>query len=148
MRRDPHAPPGPTDGADLYIETLPSPIVRAAGIAAMVTGITMLFACVRFFMSGAEGRSVLVAEGLLVVMAAVEFAVAWGVTGGRTALVFVGFAAAPVVGLLALFVLFTGAFVGSFGASLAMLDIVLLALALSKVRRMAVARSQMRRLEA
>jgi hypothetical protein len=141
----PIAPGLPTDETDLYIETLPNAAVRVAGIAAVLTGVVMLFCCMRFLLSGAEGFVVLGLEATFVLVALAEFAVGWGVTGGRTPFVILGFVAAPLVGILSLFVLVTGALIGMFGGSLALLDLVLLGLAFSKVRRMAIARAEMKR---
>jgi hypothetical protein len=144
----PIAPGLPTDGTDLYIETLPNAMVRMAGVAAVLTGVAMLFCCMRFVLSGAEGFLVLGLEATFVVVAIAEFAVGWGVTGGRTTLAILGFVVAPIVGILSLFVLVTGAFIGMFAGSLALLDLVLLGLAFSKVRRMGIARREMKRLDA
>jgi len=144
----PIAPGLPTDGTDLYIETLPNAAVRMAGVAAVLTGVAMLFCCMRFILSGAEGFIVLGLEATFVLVAIAEFAIGWGVTGGRTPFVVLGFVVAPMVGLLSLFVLVTGALIGMFGGSLALLDLVLLGLCFSKVRRMGIARAEMKRLDA
>jgi hypothetical protein len=144
----PIAPGLPTDSTDLYIETLPSPMVKTAGIAAILTGVAMLFCCVRFLLSGADGWLPLVIDAIFASVALIEFAVGWGVTGGRTLFVIVGFVAAPIVGILSLFVLVTGAFIGMFGGALALVDIIFLALAFPKVRRMGIARAEMKRRDA
>ena len=101
----------------------------------------------RFVLSGAQGPLVWGFEAFLVACALVELAVAWGVTGGRLGWLVVGLAIAPVVGAASLFVLVTGAFVGMFGMSLALVSLTLLAIAMPKVRRMGRARAEMRRLE-
>jgi hypothetical protein len=152
MNFNPYAAPGaasdaiPGDTTDVYIETLPSPVVRAAGGAALLTGIAMLFCCVRFVVAGASGPVALVIEGTLVFLALLEFGVGWGVTGARSGWIYAGFAAVPFVGIASLFVLATGAFAGMAGMSLAIVDLVLLCLGFSKVRRMGRARVQMKRM--
>jgi hypothetical protein len=108
-------------------------------------GVTLLFSCMRFVLS-VEGRAASILELMLVVVALLEFGTAWGVTGGRTAWLYIGLLAAPMAGLLSLFVLVTGAFVGMFGMSLALANLVLLSLSFAKVRRMAIARSQLAKL--
>jgi hypothetical protein len=118
----PRAPVGaqiiPGDATDVYIETLPSPMVRAAGAVAVLTGIAMFFSVLRFVLSGVEGPGAVIVEGVLVGLGVVEIAVAWGITGARGAWMF--------------------------GMSLAVLQGVLLGVGFPKIRRMAQARAQMR----
>jgi hypothetical protein len=146
----PGAPVGPDaiqgDSTDVYIETLPSPSVRAAGGAALLTGIAMLFMVTRFLLADASGPAALVVMGVLALLAVVEFGVAWGVTGARSGWIYAGFVAAPFVGLMSLLVLATGSFAGMAGMSLALVDLVLLSLSFGKVRRMGRARAQMKRM--
>lgn len=142
------APGLPTDSTDLYIETLPSTIVRGAGICAAVTAIIMLFSLMRFLIGGAEGTFLVSIEGVLVLCALAEFGIAWGVTGGRVGWVIVGFGFTPLVLIVSALVLVTGSLVGMFGMSLAIVNVVLLALGYTKVRRMGQARAAMRAMAA
>src|SRR5262249_3660697 len=115
---DPYAPPGgyappapplaTGDTSELFLQTLPPPAMRAAGLCAVVTGILMLFMCFRFVLAGVYGPLVPLMEITLVVSGLLEFAVAWGVTGGRLATWILGLALTPVVALLSLVTLLTG----------------------------------------
>jgi len=152
---NPYAPPGAdgpgaagsavADTGDLFVQTLPPPALRAAGLCAVVTGILMLFMCFRFVLAGVVGPIVTVMQITLVVSGVLEFMVAWGVTGGRMTTWILGLALTPVVALLSLVTLLTGSIAGIFGGMLALVNVALLAASFGAVRRIGAARAALRR---
>lgn len=152
---NPYAPPGGGGGGDaahdagdtgdLFVRTLPSPALRAAGMCAVVTGILLLFMCFRFLLAGVTGTFVALTEVAMVAGGILELLVAWGVTGGRIGTWFLGIALTPVVGLLSLVTLLTGSFAGGFGGMMCIANVALLAVSFGDVRRIGAARAALKR---
>ena len=151
---NPYAPPthGPhdiyadADSTDVYIDTLPTQAVRATGLSAILTGVVVLFMCMRLVLAIVPSPVFALLEGTLALVGVAHFGIAWGVTGGKTWLLVVGLVFAPVVGVASLFVLLTGSIAGAMGMVLAVLNFVLLATNVGAVRKIAVANAAMKRL--
>lgn len=151
---NPYAPPvhgardiyANADSTDVYIDTLPTQALRVAGVSAILTGIVVLFMCLRLALAVIPTPVFAMLEGLLALIGAAHFAIAWGVTGGKTWLLVAGMVFSPFVGLASLFVLLTGSLAGAMGMVLAVLNFVLLATNIGAVRKIAVANAAMKRL--
>lgn len=133
------------DTSELFVQTLPSPALRAAGLCAVVTGLLLFFMCFRFVIVGVRGTVVTAAESAMIVGGILEIAVAWGVTGGRVATWFLALALAPLVGIVSLVTLLTGSIAGLFGIAMCVGNVVLLGVSFADVRRVGAARAALRR---
>lgn len=151
---NPYAPPthgardiyAGADSTDVYIDTLPTQALRATGLSAILTGIVVLFMCMRLVLAIVPSPGFAFLEGMLALVGAAHFGIAWGVTGGKTWLVVVGLFFSPLVGVASLFVLLTGSIAGAMGMVLAVLNFVLLATNVGAVRKIAVANAATKRL--
>jgi hypothetical protein len=158
----PVQPPPPKDSADLFVETLPSPTLRAAMVSAFATGMLLVLMGFRLVIN-VSGLVPAVIEGVMFLGAAAHFGVAWGLGNGRMAAAIGAFLLAPLVLLASGFTFFTGltatAVTGnavsllSFlpaaaGGTLTVLECVLVAVSFGAIRRIARAKDELRRMAA
>jgi CHASE2 domain-containing sensor protein len=137
LTRDPHAG---KDSADLFIETLPSPVLRAAGVAWLVTGILNLFLAFRMILSLVATPVALLLEASHVAVGLVAFAVGAGLMRGRRVASLAGLALTPFTLGLSAFALVTGSLAGLFGVVLTFVSIALTLATLKEVGRIGEAR--------
>ena len=141
-----YAPPPPADSADLFVMTLPPPVLKAAGIASLVTGMTLCFMAFRLFVF-TTGTTSAIIQALMILSGISYFAVAKGITGGKLALAIVGFVMSPVVLVASIFTLFTGSIAGAFGVCMVTVVCVLIGVSIPAIRRIAIAKDQMKKLD-
>jgi len=136
---------GDADATDIFVDTLPTPHVRGAGIAAIITGVGMLFVVLQLVM-GARGLVALALEVLLAAVAIGHFGVAWGVAGGRAWAAIGGMLLSVFGGLLlAGTFLMSGALSCLMAGSGALITLLFLAMNLGAIRKMGRARAAMDR---
>lgn len=137
---------GPNDGGesvDLFIETLPTAKVRAAGVAAMIAGAGMTLTALQVLML-ARNPAILLLYGVpTVCLALAYFTVSWGIVGSRMWVVALAFVAIPIACVVSLVVLFTVSLVGLIDGILAIVLLALISSAVRDVRRMASARARL-----
>jgi hypothetical protein len=144
---DPYAPPrapslavGPTDDVDLFLETLPPPLLKAAFGALVIMGLVVLLLAVRLMIALVATPMAIALEAGHVVLGLLCFAVGWGIKSGHMPLLFVGFVVCPLVGVASIVALLTGSVGGLFGGALALTTVVLLAFNFQAVARIGRAR--------
>jgi hypothetical protein len=115
-------------------------------MAAILTGIVMLFMCLRTILD-MRGRGALVVEASLFVIGTTYFGAAWGAATGRVWVVVMGMLVSPFAGIASLVVLLTGAFAGVMGGAAALITLILLLMNFGAVQKMARARVAMERAE-
>ena len=137
------------DSADLFVEMQPTQQVRALGVSAILTGIAFLFVTLQFAMFAMSRRpAVLVIEVLVASIGVGYLLVAWGVPRARLGAAIFGLVLSFVAGATTLVVFFwSGAFSSFFAGIGALVTLILLAIGMGDVRRMARARAAMRQLE-
>lgn len=136
---------GDADTADIFVDTLPTPHVRGAGIAAIITGVATLFVVLQLVM-GARGVVAVVLEIVLAVTGSAQFGVAWGVASGRAWTAIGGMLLELVGGLLlAITFLVSGALSCLMAGTGALITLILLAMNLGAIRKMGRARAAMDR---
>ncbi len=147
---DPYAPPSAEErvalpeGPDLYLETLPPPLLKAAvGVLGLMGAMMLLFA-LRLWLALRATPMATVLELVHLVSGVLSWVVAWGIYGGRAWLVWVGLLLSPIVGVASLFALLTGSIGGLLTGGLALANLVLLLLNVSHVQRIGRARAAMR----
>jgi len=146
---DPYAPPKAEaagepeigkDSADLFIDTLPSPALRATGVVWLVLGLLSLFLGLRMLLSLRESSVAAALEAGQVALGISAFAVGSALMRGRPFAALVGFALSPFAFGLSLFALVTGSLAGLFGLGIALLAVVLTAVTLKEVAKVGRAR--------
>jgi hypothetical protein len=150
----------PKDSADLFLETLPTPALRAATMAAIATAMVLVLMAFRLLVN-VSGLVPTVVESLMLAAAAGHFAIAWGLGNGRIAAAIGTFVMVPFVLLASAFTFLTGltatALTGeavsllSFipaaaGGTLAVLETVLVAVSMGAIGRIARAKAELKRL--
>ena len=150
---DPYAPPraapaapaalAASDDVDLYLETLPPPLLKAAFGALVIMGLVVLLLAVRLMIALVATPVAMALEAGHVVLGLSCFAVAWGIKNGYVPLLFVGFVVSPLVGIASIVALLTGSVGGLFGGALALTTLALLALNFGAVARIGRARRAM-----
>jgi hypothetical protein len=156
VERNPYAAPStesgdarPTgDDVDLYMATLPSDRVRAAGISSLVAGVSTLLMAVQTAMVHARSTTGMALAGILVALAFAFFGTARGIANGKLVWLIVGIATGLATGLCSLVVLLAVSFVGMVGGLVVFVTITLLALSFGEVQKMSRARRQLRASEA
>ncbi|WP_394846158.1 hypothetical protein LZC95_01685 [Pendulispora brunnea] len=135
------APGGEGDSADLFVQTLPPPLLKLAGLASLLAGLVDLFLVMQFFVamsawSARPGPVLSAILGLLFVMGILYLTVAWGIVKGKIPFVIVGLFAA-FFSLLAsgASLLFVISLAGLGAIGLSMVNVVLLLLNMSNVQR-------------
>jgi hypothetical protein len=144
--RKPNEPSyGNADTTDLFVDTLATPQVRAAGMAAIVTGVATLFVCFQLVIN-TRGPVAMLLEALTAAIGVAHFGIAWGVTRGRAWMAICGMLLAVFSGLLlgATF-LMTGGFSCLIAGTGALVTLVFLAVNLGTIRKMGRARAAMDR---
>ncbi len=136
------------DSVDLFVETLPPPVLRAAIGVLIGIGFTMLVLFVRMTIVVAWNPTGVVLAASHMVMALVAFIVAWGVREGRIWLAVVGFALSPLVGVASLFALYTRSIAGLVGGTLALANVGLLVASLAAVETIGRAKAELARVAA
>jgi hypothetical protein len=136
---------GDADTVDIFVDMLPTPHVRAAGVAAILTGVAMLFVCLQLVM-GARGAIALLLEVLVCAVGVGHFVVAWGIASGRGWTAIAGMLQSIFAGLLLMvtFVL-SGALSCLMAGAAALVTLILLAINLGAIRKMGRARAAMAR---
>ncbi len=143
---DPYAPPraasfvAPKDDVDLFLETLPPPLLKAAYGALIIMGLMVLLLAVRLMLALVPTPMAMAIEAGHVLLGLMCFVVAWGIKNGYAPLLFVGFVVCPLVGVASIAALLTGSIGGLFGGALALTTVVLLAFNFSAVTRIGRAR--------
>lgn len=138
-----HAQAAANDGrdrADLYIDSLPPPVLKAAALAWLALFALMALFAAHILM---DLRRTPVIDVVCVVHAALALSslgVAVGLLRGRTALAMVGFGVTPFLMLACLFALLTGALAGLMGFGLVLGAPALTAASLSAVAKVGKAR--------
>lgn len=136
---------GDADTADIFVDTLPTPHVRGAGIAAIITGVAMLFVVLQLVM-GARGWLAYVLEALLAAVAVTHFGVAWGVASGRAWTAIGGMLFTILGGMLLLMTfVVSGALSCLMAGAGALITLILLGMNLGQIRKMGRAREAMER---
>jgi hypothetical protein len=137
------------DSADLFVEMQPTTQVRAVGIAAILTGIAFAFVTLQFALFAISRRPVVVVVELVVALLAAGYLlVAWGVPRARMGTAIFGLVLSVVAGGTSLVVFFwSGAFSSVLAGAGALVTMILLAVSLGDIGRMARARVAMARLE-
>lgn len=136
---------GDADATDIFLDTLATPHVRGAGVAAIITGVAMLFVCLQLVM-GARGMIALVLEAVLAAVAVAHFGVAWGVASGRAWTAIGGMLLTVLAGLLLLVTfLMSGALSCLMAGTGALITLILLSMNLGAIRKMGRARAAMER---
>jgi hypothetical protein len=147
---DPYAPPrassvaSPTDDVDLYLETLPPPLLKAAMGTLGILAFMMLLLAVRLMLAVVATPAAMALEAGHVVLGVACLVVAWGVRRGHVSLLFVGFAICPLAAIASVFALLTGSIGGLFAGALALASFALLALSYGAVGRIGRAHKAMR----
>lgn len=143
---DPYAPPraafgvGPSDDVDLFLETLPPPLLKAAYGALIIMGLVVLLLAVRLMLALVATPMAVAVEAGHVVLGLMCFLVAWGIKSGYVPILFVGFVVCALVGVASIAALLTGSVGGLLGGALALTTVVLLAFNFSAVARIGRAR--------
>lgn len=136
---------GNADTTDIFVDTLPTPQVRAAGMAAIVTGVATLFVCLQLVIN-TRGTVALVLEAVTAAIGVAHFGVAWGVARGRAWMAICGMLLAVFsVLLLGATFLMTGGFSCLMAGTGALVTLIFLALNLGAIRKMGRARAAMDR---
>jgi hypothetical protein len=147
---NPYAPPsGPRPGAlgqevdvtELYVQTLPTPLLRGAMMVHLVFFFLFLLLAFRLRISLRQNDNAVLLEVAHLAAALASGAVARGLQRGASWALVVGFLQSPVAFAASLFALFTGSVAGFMGLIMAALNVVLLALNVSTVRRIGAARA-------
>ncbi len=141
-----HARPAANDArdrADLYIDSLPPPVLKAAALAWLALSGLMAFFAAHILLDLRLTPVMDVVCVLHVALALSSFAVAIGLMRGRTALAVVGFGVTPFLMLACLFALLTGALAGLMGLSLVLGAPALTAASLKAVAKVGQARDQL-----
>lgn len=138
----PYAPPrAPTAfeerGEDqLYLDTLPTGLLNAAAISLAVCALMSLALGLRIVLfTRATPLTLSLTGGHFLLAAAASFSV-WGVRRGSIAAAVVGMSVCPLLGLLSLFALVTGALGGLMTGFAALLTLALLVVNLRTIGRM------------
>ena len=154
----PYPQAAPKDSADLFVETLPPPSLRAATIATIATGSVLVLMAFRLVVN-VDGLVVNLVEALMVGGAVGHFVAAATMGGGRLWAGILVFVMVPIVLASAFFTFFTGvtatAMTGepmsllsflpaSVGGVLGIVECVLVAISLPAIRRIARAKAAMR----
>lgn len=147
------------DSADLFVETLPSPSLRAATITAIATGAILVLMAFRLVIN-VEGLVVNVIEGLMALGAFGHFVAAAKMGGGRMWAAILVFVLVPIVLLAAAFTFVTGVtatamtgqtvsllsfFPAAIGGVLGVLESVLVGVSIPAIRRIARAKAELAR---
>jgi len=132
------------DDTELYVQTLPKPIVRMAGTCGIVLGILMLFLALRLVIA-ATGLLASLLEAAHVVVGIGTLIAAHGLWRGSIGRLLLGLVLAPVALAACAFATITGSLGGLFGAALAIVTFVLMAMSFGSVTTMAAARAALRR---
>ena len=136
---------GDADTADIFVDMLPTPAVRAAGVAAILAGVAMLFVVMQLIL-GAHGRVAYVLEVLVCAIGCGHFAVAWGIAGGRGWTAIGGMLQSLLAALLLMATfLMSGALSCVMATVATIVTLVLLAVNLGAIRKMGRARMAMER---
>jgi hypothetical protein len=158
----PYAPPPwqprPADEADIFAASLPPVILKAAGICALVQGLLMLPFALRLALaiSGETEEAATidyyVGRGTVGIIIVVHIAVAIAsvasmrMMSGRLWASILAIVVSPLCGLASLVGLLTGALAGLFGIFLAVVTLILAAVNIGNVRRIAHARETLERM--
>jgi hypothetical protein len=132
------------DDTELFVQTLPRPIVRMAATCALVLGILLLFLALRLVIATTGTTAALLEVGHVVVGVGCLIA-AHGLWRGSVVRLVVGLALMPVALAACAFATITGSLGGLFGAALAILTFVLMAMSFGAVSTMAAARAALGR---
>ncbi|WP_394835628.1 hypothetical protein LVJ94_01700 [Pendulispora rubella] len=129
------------DSADLFVQTLPPPLLKLAGLASLLGGLVNLFLVMQFFVAmsawnARPGAWLSAILGLLSLMGVLYLAVAWGIVKGKLSLVIVGLVVAffSLVGSVAS-LLFVISLAGLGAIGLSVVNVVLLLLNMPNVQR-------------
>jgi hypothetical protein len=132
---------GNADATDIFVDTLPTPRVRAAGVAAIITGVATLFVCLQLVLA-TRGPVALALQGMMAAIGLAYFGVAWGVASGRVWTAVGGMLLAVFSGLLLAFTfLMSGALSCLMAAAGGLVTLVFLATNLGAIRKMGRARA-------
>jgi hypothetical protein len=144
--QQPSAPSyGNADTTDIFVDTLATPRVRAAGIAAIITGVATLFVCLQLVIA-TRGPVALALEAVMAAIGVAHFGVAWGIASGRAWTAIGGMFLAVFSGLLLAFTfLMSGALSCLMAAAGALTTLIFLAMNLGAIRKMGRARAAMDR---
>jgi hypothetical protein len=157
MHDDPYAPPrapigadphAGMDSADLFIESVAPPILRAAAFAWLGIGAIACLFLLRLLLGVEPNLTAGLLEAGQLVLAIVAFSVGVGVLRGYPVLAIVGFGLAPLALAASLFALLTGSVAGLLGMGVTILAVVLTLAswkALAKVSAARVALARIRR---
>jgi len=146
---NPYAPPTAHDAApvvderdraDLFIDSLPPPILKGAALAWFVMGLAVAFFLLHIvtdLVLTAVVIGVAIVHGLLALAC---FGVAAGLLRGKKSLAWLGFVLAPVLFIASGFALYTGALAGLMAMALVLLAPALTAAAWSSIGKVGRAR--------
>jgi hypothetical protein len=146
---NPYAPPASDasrlahdgrDRADLFIDSLPPPILKAAALAWFATGALLAFFCLHILVDLRVTTVVGALAGVHAALGAAAFGVAMGLLRGRTSVAVIGFGVTPFLLLACAFALSTGALAGMMGLGLVVLSPALTAASLGSVAKVGKAR--------
>ena len=135
------------DSIDLYTATLPTPMVRAAGLATMLTGIGFVLMGLQT-LATLEGSVPGVLLGVAICATAVGmFVTSWGVTRGRLLVLFLGLGNGLVGGVLALAAMLTVSLIGLVAGVGDAVSLALLVISVPAVRHASDARRKLAKME-
>jgi len=135
-------------GADAFVDMLPTQQVRAAGVSSILAGVATLFVALQVMIGLRPGAIAGALEAAFVALGLGYFVVAWGLSGARPWAAIVGIVvAALAVALLSVFFLLTLAMSCVAAGIAAVVTLALLAVSVGDVRKMARARAALARVE-
>ena len=136
------------DSADLFIQTLPSPVLRTASLTWLALGLLSLFLAFRMVLSLVQNPLAGMLEAAEVVVGLAAFGVSTSVVRGSTGVAMVGFGLAPCALGLSVFALLTGSIAGLFGMAFSVFAVGLTAASLKDIAKIGMARRALKRANA
>jgi hypothetical protein len=149
LKLNPYAPPesharpaanDARDHAELFIDSLPPPVLKGAAIAWFALAALMGFFSVHILVDLRLTPAIGILCGAHVALAAASAGVGIGIFRGRTSLAVVGFGVTPFLLMACTFALFTGALAGLMGLGLVLIGPALTAASLKAIAKVGHAR--------
>jgi hypothetical protein len=151
--RNPYAAPGDPslldrrdDEVDLYIRTIPSPLVRATMVSLAAGGLILVLMAAQIVFVAYPTLFSWLFAGSLALVGLGDFGIAWGIRRGSLVAATFGFVLAPIVMMLSLLMMFS--MIGLFpllAIALAVANAALIGVGWSTIRAMGEARDLIRR---
>lgn len=135
---------GHADQADLFLQSLPPLLLKAAVFVQLMASAFMLLFAVRLVLAVYQDSFAIFLEVAHVVVGVGGFFVVRGVVRGSTPAWIAGVVLAPIAAIASLFALVTGSIGGLFCGGLSVATVVLLGVNYENVKRIGVARKALR----